>query len=66
MAVTRISRGFTGLSTDVKPTPASVGTNTRAAGYVAPPRPGDKFVETDTLRTHTYTGDAGWVLTGAG
>lgn len=67
MAVTRASHGFSGLSTDVKPTPATVGTNTRAAGYVAPPRPGEKFLSTDTLEVHTYTGDAiGWQLTGVG
>lgn len=66
MAISRVAHGFTGLSTDAKPTPATVGTNTRAAGYVAPPRPGEKFIESDTLQVFTYVGDQGWMLTGPG
>ena len=66
MAITRSSVAirptYTGLSTDVKPTPQNVGTNTRAAGYVPPPVPGHRFVETDTGNVYVYVGDQGWVL----
>lgn len=60
MAISTALHGFTGLSTDVKPLPATVqSSNPRAANYLPAPKQGDKFVETDTLDTYTYVGDQG-------
>lgn len=64
MAIAKTLKGYAGLSTDTKPTPQNVGTNTRAANYVPPPLPGRFFFETDTGVEYQYVGDNGWVLHG--
>lgn len=62
MAIVTAPHGYTGVSTDTKPDPRYT-LSPRAAGYVPAPKPGHKFIETDTLDTYTWVGDQGWQRT---
>lgn len=54
-------REFVGLSTDTKPSNTHSGN-----GSIAPPRSGDRFIETDTGKVYVFNGGA-WsgAITGA-